>query len=102
MVTSRRSHGDGSFLATVIFLGPSRQTLFRAVVWDLQRGFWGRLPNKTQHSRATHFPEVFGQPTQNRPKVSYEVRPKTVKDPSPGNSCNDIKDPLPYYAPSWR
>ena len=28
MVTSRRSHGDGSFLATVIFLGPSRQTLF--------------------------------------------------------------------------
>ena len=44
--------------------------------------------------------EVFVQPTQNRPTASYEVKPKTVKDPSPDNSCKDNKDPTLYYAPS--
>ena len=44
--------------------------------------------------------EVFVQPMQNQPKASYEVKQKTGKDSSPGNSCKDSKDPMLHYAPS--
>ena len=40
--------------------------------------------------------EVFVQPTQNRPKASYEVKQKTGKDPSPGNSWKDNEDSMLY------